>query len=260
MSNVLQELGNFAEAKKEFLLAIDSNENQPEIWKNLGTVYFHLQDHEAEIRCYDKALALNDTLPQALISKGTTLLNIFNRPSEAAELLEFAISVDETISIQWPHVWYWLAYAYFKQGELSEALIRAERGLSAVPHHSSLLDLKANLLARLWKIDPTYIDQAINFFQFKIELSQDDYDSIAQLSYLYLEIGQKDQVWKILGRFAEFEDNFDRYLEFSSHSIEDAIKSFRYFAAYKKYRTLSPLSDYSTPLTENKVVLLVFRQ
>lgn len=253
--NVLQELRDYEKAKKEFHLAIELNKNQPEIWKNLGTVYFYLHDHDSEIECYNRALELDSNLPQALVSKGTTLLNIFNRPREASDLLERAIDISDEISIHWPHVWYWLAYAYSEQDDLAKALDRVEKGLLIIPHHAALLNLKAELLKALWPTDPEYIDQALSFFKFRIELSQEDYDSVTQLAQLYLTTGQSNLAWKVINQYLDCDDDLEKYLSLSPHSIEDCLLSFRYFSAYQKFRTVSPLTRYTNLLTKEKVPL-----
>lgn len=253
--NVLQELREYEKAKKEFLLAIELNQNQPEIWKNLGTVYFHLHDHDSEIECYNKALELNSNLPQALVSKGTTLLYVFKQPREASELLERAIDLGDEISIHWPHVWYWLAYAYFEQSNLAKALDRVEKGLLIIPHHAALLNLKAELLEALWPANPEYIDQALSFFKFRIELSQEDYDSVAQLARLYLATGQSNLAWEVICQYLDCDDDLEEYLSLSPHSIEDYLVSFRYFSSYQKFRERSPLTRYTNLLAKEKVSL-----
>ena len=57
--NALHALHDYKGAEEQFLNGIDKNPQQPELWKNLGTIYYHLQNHDKEIECYDKAMQLD---------------------------------------------------------------------------------------------------------------------------------------------------------------------------------------------------------
>ena len=95
--NVLSALGDYKEAEKAYKNAIIHNPQQAEIWKNLGSTYYHMSLHEKEMECYDKALEINENLPQAIISKGITIYSIYNKPTEAIELFNRAFAIDESI-------------------------------------------------------------------------------------------------------------------------------------------------------------------
>ena len=254
--NVLQALGDYEGAKREFLVATDHNPGQAEIWKNLGSVYFHLKDHKAEIDCYDRALALNSRLPEALISKGVTLLKVFGKKQEAAELIERGIGLDESLAIKWPHAWYWLALAHYKQDNLRDALKHVNNGLSIVPSHYGLLKLKSTTLAKLWREDNQFIEEAVAFFKFRLELSKEDYNSLVELVHLFKVAGQEDLAWKSLADFLNLDAvNLSTHFELTGHSIDDLLVSFRYFPAYRVFRKHSKIQDYPK-LLENVNVSL----
>jgi len=254
--NVLQALGDFKDAKAEFLLAISLNPAEAEIWKNLGSVYFHLGDHTAEIDCYDKALALNSNLPEAMIGKGVTLLKVFEKKQEAAELIERGIRIDESIAIKWPHAWYWLAIAHFDNNDYNKAFEHVEAGLSIVPYHLGLLNLKASVLSKLWREDKHYIEEAVNFFKFRLELLKDSYDSIVELFYLYKALGQDKLAWSKLADFLDLDaDRLSTYFAVTGHDVDDLLVSFRYLPAYKAFRKNSRIEDYAKLL--NNVNLLL---
>lgn len=254
--NVLQELGDYEGAKDEFLIAIDHNQAKAEIWKNLGSVYFHLKDHNAEIDCYDKALALNSNLAEALISKGVTLLKVFGKKQEAAELIQRGIEIDESISIKWPHAWYWLATAHFENNDLKKALKYAEIGLSIVPSHLGLLNLKASILSKLWREDRQYIEQALSFFKFRLELFKKSYDSLVELVYLYQASEQDELAWSVLADFLGLDaDRLSTYSSVTGHTIDDILISFRYFPAYRTFRKNSKIEDYAKLLSNDNLSL-----
>ncbi len=243
--NVLNALGDYKGAKGEFLKAIENNPKQPEVWKNLGSVYYHLRDHEKEIECYDQALAINSQLPQALLSKGITLLIVFKRAREAAELIERGIEVEESISSQWPHSWYWLAQAYYQQSDIRRALDRVNSGLAVAPSHYGLLNLKSLILSKLWREDHKFVSEAISFFKFRMELFGEDYDTFVELANLYKNMGQSALVRDLVKSYVDL-DMVDplTYLEYSNHDLDNLLSSLRYFSAYKTFRKSETISEY----------------
>jgi tetratricopeptide (TPR) repeat protein len=253
--NVLDALHDYTGAKQEFLKAIDKNPQQPEVWKNLGSVYYHLQDHEKEIECYNRALEINNRLPQALISKGVTLLRIFRKAREAAELMESGLQIEESIGVRWPHAWYWLAQAYYEQGNLPKALERINVGLAMVPSHYGLLNMKAMILSRLWREDPRFIDAALAFFQFRTELLRDDHESLVELARLYKATGQEALLQDLLKGYIDAGAiNPLSYLELTNHDFDDFFTSLKYFAAYRTFRESQTVSEYIALMKEQGIL------
>ena len=119
------------------------------VWKNLASAYHLAGNHEREMECLDRALSLDPLKPEALASKGVSLMLDFDRFDDAALLLEKAISVDERWGARWPHIWYWLAEAYRRAGHLLDAMQRVDEGLRHQPGHRGLRRQKSDLLATI---------------------------------------------------------------------------------------------------------------
>jgi tetratricopeptide (TPR) repeat protein len=119
------------------------------IWKNLASAYHLVGNHRDEMECFDKALELDPLQPEALVSKGVSLLIDFAKPEEAASLLDLALKSSPDWAVQWPHIWYWLGEAYWKSGSLRQALDCVEDGLAHQPGHLALKRLMSELLADL---------------------------------------------------------------------------------------------------------------
>jgi tetratricopeptide (TPR) repeat protein len=250
--NVLHALGEYEAAKQEFLLAIECDPQQASVWKNLGAIYFYLHDHKKEINCYDKALAINSELPEALASKGVTLLRIFGKAQEAADLILKAIEIDNSIAIRWPLAWYWLSQAYYKMGNLSEALRQVDAGLEIVPHHAGLLNLKALILPKLWPEDSQYIDQAIRFYKIYNELFNEDYNSLLELIKIYNTIGQSQKALDLLEEYIDLgEIEFLPLLKMTGFNFNDCLIALKYLPVYRAFRKSNPISDYIS-LIENQ--------
>jgi tetratricopeptide (TPR) repeat protein len=254
--NVLHSLGKYELAKHEFLLAIECDPQQASVWKNLGTIYFYLNDHKEEINCYDKALAINSQLPEAFASKGVTLLRIYGEAQEAADLIHQAIIIDNSIAIRWPSAWYWLSQAYYKMGNLSEALIQVNSGLEISPHHSGLLDLKAMILSKLWPEDSRYIDQALSFFKFRTELSSEDYSSLLELIQIYNATGRNKVAMDLLIRYIDLgEIDIVPLFEMTGYDLDDCLIALRYLPAYRTFRISNPILNYLSLLEHHELEL-----
>jgi len=113
-----------------------------------------------------------------------------------------------------------------------------------------LLNLKAWILSKLWRKDVQFLDDALAFFRFRIELSRNDYDSLFELLHLYKMSGQSELIWLLV------EDYFDlgplhlsAHFRLTSHTLDEFILSCRYLLTYKEFRkALSPIQEYSKVL------------
>ena len=243
--NVLNALGDYEGARGEFQKAIENNPQQAEIWKNLGSVYHQLRDHEKEIECYDKALTINSQLPQALLGKGIALLIVFGKAREASQLIERSIKAEQSVNSQWPHSWYWLAQAYCEQNDLEKALESVNTGLAVAPSHYGLLNLKALILSKLWRKNQYFFDEAISFFKFRMELFDEDYDSFVELAKLYETTGQETLLRDLLKSYLNMELTDPlAWLKYSNHDLDNFLISLKYYSAYNTFRKSQTISEY----------------
>lgn len=59
LANAEFSLGNYAEAKKWFLVALDTDPNHDGIWQVYSTLLLAMQDQKASLRAIDKAISIN---------------------------------------------------------------------------------------------------------------------------------------------------------------------------------------------------------
>jgi tetratricopeptide (TPR) repeat protein len=253
--NALHALGDYEAAKTQFLLSLHLDPSQAIVWKNLGTVYYHLGNHNEELRCYDKALSIDDSLSEALSSKAVTLLIVFKKAQEAIHLISRAIEIDSSIPRHWPKAWYWLGQAYFELGNYEEALRQIEIGLTYVPSNSGFLDLKARILAKLWRESVQHQEQALAFFQFRLELSPSDYDSFVEIAQIYNAIGQESRAWDAIAERVKLSPSeFSAFRTLTLHTLEEYLAGLRYFDLYKGFREHNPISEHTRFLLLQQIV------
>lgn len=146
IGNVLSALGEHREAIASYQEALKLEIHESQIWKNLASAYHVVGDHKAEMACFDRALEIDPLKPEALVSKAISLLVDFQKPVEAAELLETAVKFNSDWVAHWPQIWYWLGDAHYKAGSLKGALQWVEEGLSHQPGSPALKRLKSKIL------------------------------------------------------------------------------------------------------------------
>ncbi|PKV52874.1 tetratricopeptide repeat protein [Aquimarina sp. MAR_2010_214] len=239
-ANTLSRLGYNEEAITHFELCLKLNPNFEQAWKNLGQVYFDIKEHEKELNCYDKALRINPHLPQALFSKGVTLSRIFNKSEEGLSLMLKAVGNVENILLEYQYTYFGIAYAYEKLGNIKEALNWINKGLEHYSEDIIYLNFKSNLLIENWKDNEWLIDEALRFFEFRLEL-ENDYKSLYSI-LLIKQLKDEKQIFDLIQKhtsifketsFESIKDceidlsesivfllHYDRYLDFrNSHSI-----------------------------------------
>lgn len=239
-ANSLSRLGYNEEAITHFELCLKLNPNFEQAWKNLGQVYFDLKEHDKELSCYDKALRINPYLPQALFSKGVTLSRIFNKAEEGLSLMLEAVVNKEDILLEYQYTYFGIAYAYEKLGNIKEALSWINQGLDHYSEDIFYLNFKSNLLIENWVDNEWLIDEALHFFEFRLEL-ENDYKSLYSI-LLIKQLRDEKQIFNLikkhtsifreisfesiknceidLSKSIDFLPHFDRYLDFrKSYSI-----------------------------------------
>ena len=189
LANTLSALGEYENAKKLNIESLKFDNKRAFVWKNLGTCYFHLNDHKKELVCMDIALSIDPDLPEALISKGVTLGVVYKNYVDGLDLINSALEKDKSLAYRWPYVYYWKSIFLSNLNNIPEALTQLEEGLTISPSNLYLLNLKAELLSQLWKTDANFLSRAAEFFEFRIKINEGEQQSIRELALIYNEMG-----------------------------------------------------------------------
>ncbi|XHR94276.1 DUF4365 domain-containing protein [Mucilaginibacter sp. UC70_90] len=245
--NALGALQEFEEAAKQYKISLKKNPNHAECWKNLGTTYWELGEHEKEMDCYNKALAINPDLEEALFSKGVTLSKIFGRYDEALVLFKRIIK-DHTGLLQgFPRGLFWIGYTYEQKGDIYKALEWYDKGLEYLPDELPLLNAKSNLLAHYWRKDEILKEKAKTFFEFRFALDND-----VMTLFHYLDVSQfsDEKTFALIAEKTPVTGKLT-YDQFSLLSIPvDALtNSLLTVPLYAELRKTYPLKDYAPHVT-----------
>ena len=250
LANVLVELDEPEKARDHYLEATKSNSALAEVWKNLGSCYQRLNQHDKALECLDRALAINPHLVQALAAKGMTLCKVYRRWEEGLPLIDLAIEKEGGLS-RWPYIYWWKAHFLVELGRHDEAVGAVEKGLSIASDDLWLLDLKARLLAKCWKLDSRFVEQAEAFFSLRTTADDDDFASWFELALIARSKGNehdaRDRLGRALGAICGLTRNFQANDLEGAAPIEDLIEFYRYLGAYVQFRKVFPLESYVEP-------------
>jgi len=240
--NVLHALGEYEEARRMLTQASEMAPERAEVWKNLGTIHFHLHEHHEELACYDRALSIDPHLPEALCSKAVTYILVFQRFDEARQLLNSARTARSSLDLHWPRFWFWLAFAAHHAGDQHAALEALDAGLEIVPAAEDLLSLKVEVLAKLWRSDPAYRSAAIHHLQHTSQVLGADLGRDTELGRVYLASGDDDRVLQILSDLVGCDPSrLIAYRDLTTHSLAEFVESLPYLPLYKRYRQARPV-------------------
>jgi tetratricopeptide (TPR) repeat protein len=245
LANVLGSLGECEAAIGCYQAAIELDEKQPSVWKNLGSAYHQVGSHDAEMKCFDRALELDPKQSEALISKANSLILDFQKPEEAIPLLELALTLHPDTLAHWPHIYHWLALAYGRVDRLEKALDYVEQGLAYRSGDIAAKRLKSHLLRKLARRDPLFLADARKFWKQELEEQPLNFDARSELVRSALASGDEATAWRLIDEsFGALDISTACSLRPSTFSPKTSLLALRYLPQYLHFRSLQPVSEY----------------
>jgi tetratricopeptide (TPR) repeat protein len=245
LGNALSALGEYDEAIDYYQEALDLSENRATVLKNLASAYHQVGDHDSEMEYLNRALELAPTMPEALTSKGISLLTDFNEPDEAAVHLERGVKHNPDWIAQYPTVWYWLGLAHYRAGELEKSIKWLNEGLAHQPGFEGLERLKSEVLAELLEEGKRVDSEARQFWERRLQESPRRYGTRLRLIHLEKKAGNAKEAWNLIDDCFEIigvEPTLS--LRKSGFSISQCIKGLWFLPRYAQFRHTRPISDY----------------
>jgi tetratricopeptide (TPR) repeat protein len=243
--NTLSALSQYAEAVVQYKIAAGHAPNDARIWKNLATAYHELGEHEKEMGCFDRAIEIDPRQPQALASKGVSLLLDFGEADEAIDLMVKALEVSDDLWIRWPNIWYWLGEACRSLKRYEEALAWVERGLRHGPGNAWLRKLKFKIIAEEWRSDTNKVPGALSFFATVLGESPLDFSARLEVMRIQAYEGREDDAWSVLqGSFSALDTTVSARLKDSGFSLEECATAMEHLPTYLAFRRSQPVDDY----------------
>lgn len=167
--------------------------------------------------------------------------------------MEQAFTIDPDLERRWPHAHYWYAMALCREARLPEALSIVEDRLERKADCPYLGQLANDILSKLWRMDPSYLTNAEEFFSLRIDPRQPDYQALVEMLDILQSTDRVSDAWEMLDQFLEVgELSVRRIAERIPLTISDLSAAFVSIDYYRRFRESSPLSNYARILNEFK--------
>ena len=243
--NTLSALARYDEAVVQYRIAIEHAPNDARIWKNLATAYHELGEHEKEMECFDRAIEIDPKQPQALASKGVSMLLDFGKADEAISLMKRSLEFGDDLPVRWPHIWYWLGEACRSLKRYDEALDWVDKGLRHEPGNPWLRKLRFEIVAEEWKSQPGKRGLALEFFTSVLDDNPLDFSARLEVAKIYVTEGEEERAWAALqGSFSALNISTRAQLRDSGFSLEECATALEHLPAYLAFRRSQPVGDY----------------
>lgn len=235
--NVLSGLGKYSDATVQYQQALQYNPDEPTIWKNLAGCHFNQHDHTKEMECLDRALELDENLIEALVSKATTLGNVFNEHQQAVDILARALKLSDVPYFDKSGIYYWLARFHSYLGEPTKALRVIDEGRKFYPNYSPLENLHLTIVVKHWHIDDVIKTRAIQTLKEYIVKFPKAFPLRTELIAIYADQDKRNEAYRLLIQtFHELgfdcsEDVFSRF------ELSELTNLVTHLGSYLKYRS-----------------------
>lgn len=244
-ANALGALGDHEQAVIHYRMAVELEPSDAQIWKNLATAYHEVGRHDDEMKCFDIAISLEPDMPQALMSKGVSLMVDLDKPQEGATLMERALEVSRDLGLRWPHAWYWLGEAYLRMGNFEKSLKWIAEGLLHSPGHAGLRQLQARVYSEIWRKDDTRKEESMDYFRNLLAKEPSYFAARAELAKILELSGNLDGAWSLIEQsFEVLELRVGVKLRDIGFELADCCRALKHLPEYVSQRKRYPVSDY----------------
>jgi protein O-GlcNAc transferase len=173
-------LGDFNKSADHFLHSTTLNENQDEVWANLGVINRRLKNYDQALVCQNKALEINPRNANAYNNLGILLDEGLRRHDEAIEAFDQAIALNPDMAD--PH--FNKGNIYRLQAKFDDAISCYEKAIALNPKFGSAF----TNLAITYSAQKNY-PKALEYFQVAVDLDQRTHFIFGQYLYTRLHVG-----------------------------------------------------------------------
>ncbi|MDR6372336.1 tetratricopeptide (TPR) repeat protein [Chryseobacterium bernardetii] len=227
-----------------FKKSLKLNPNNAKAWKNLAEIHHRQQQFSEEMECYDKALMIEPSMPEALMSKGIALIRDHTDYNNGLIYLQRTELAEPDLFLKFQDAYFWFAFVHMKLGEQDKGLGYIENGLTHYPGNPYLLNLKRDFLKDNWSESEHLSLEAVDFLTYRLGLEPSDMIALETLCRIHLQQNNTSDVYNLLRKytilfhFSDINSFNDNYFDF-----EPFVNSLFSHYNYYSFRKENPMQD-----------------
>lgn len=254
LGNTVSALSDYQYAEQLYKKSLELNSDFYMAWKNLGTIYYYLKQHDKELECYDNALRIYPDLIEANISKGLTLAKIYGKYNEAIDILENVYCDEQGMSKKWVYFYYWKASIYLANNTPQKALHNINKYLTYRPDNEAGIYLKFEIYYSLVREDNSYGEEALNYLLMIRNYIKDSTEIMLEILYLNFELNSNDICKGITEELCQMNNIKIKFQAetFECFNLKEIYILFLNIDFYIKFRNLSILQEYQFNISDSE--------
>lgn len=215
--------GKTRKAESFLKKAVELSPGSPEFLSNLGLVEMNLKNYKEAIISYEKSLELRPDIPEILNSLANAYIGNDDL-TKAEKLFEKLLLLKN----DYPEAYYNFASFCMKKGDYPRALPLYEKAISLRPDYASAYNNMGNALAELKEYE-----KALSAFSKAVEIKSDFYEAYINMGNLFLAMDRIDEALETYSKAIEINpSSAEAFLNIANAyrnklDIKNAILNFR---------------------------------
>jgi len=178
---------NIAEIYYKKSLELDKNNAQ--VWTNLADAYGLMEDYDNELKCYQKAIKIENELLNARIGEAIAYYHL-KKYKQAHKILINLKDYEREWRLNYSNYFFYLSQVLEELSERDKSIQVAEEGFFYDPGNINLINRLSEIYSKLWKSDIEIKEKAKKLYLKRLQFFQDDLRTIGELVNIKLTEGE----------------------------------------------------------------------
>lgn len=179
-ANTCVALSKLVTAKKYYQKSIKLEQNNAQAWANLGDTYGLMSDFKEELKCYQMAIRVDNTLKNALIGEAIAFYHLKKYKEALTKFVELKIYEKEW-QTSFSNYYCYFSKVYKGLNQVEKSISIAEEGYFYDPGNVDLINMLSEIYSARWKYDNKIKEKAKKLYLKRLEVFTDDIKALGEL-------------------------------------------------------------------------------
>ncbi|MGH1338256.1 MAG: DUF4365 domain-containing protein [Aureispira sp.] len=171
--------------------SLDLDKNNPQTWTNLADVYGLMGDYRNELKCYQKAIKIDEELLNARVGEAIAYYHLENYKQSYKILIELRDYKMEW-RLNYSNYFFYLSEVLEELSEYEKSIEIAEEGFFYDPGNINLINRLSEIYSKLWESNFEIKEKAKKLYLKRLQVFQDDLKAIGELVNIKISEGEVD--------------------------------------------------------------------